>query len=49
MKNTIKSLIWIWILAFILLSCGVNYYKPGVMPAGKSELTRKQIKRDFTN
>lgn len=33
----------------IMTSCGMRYYKPTVMPAGKSELTKKQIRRDFTN
>ncbi len=48
MKNTIKSLIWIWILAFILLSCGANYYTPGVMPTGKGEVKKRQIKNGRT-
>ena len=31
--------------------CMFDYmkYKQGIMPTGKSELTRKQIRRDFTN
>lgn len=43
-----KILIIIGVLT--LTSC-YNYrkYKPTVMPSGKSKLTKKQIRRDFTN
>ena len=33
-----------------LHACGNHkHYKPCVMPTGKGELTKKQIKRDLTN
>lgn len=43
-----KSLLFVSTLA-MLTSCGTRYYTPSVKPAGKSELTKKQIRRDFTN
>lgn len=46
-KNIIKIFVPIMLLG--LSACKVRYYKPGVMPTGKGELTRKQIRRDFTN
>jgi hypothetical protein len=43
-----KNLLYISTLA-MMASCGTRYYTPSVKPTGKSELTRKQIRRDFTN
>ena len=40
---------YLFILSLIAISCKARYYKPQVMPSGKSELTRKQIRQDFTN
>jgi len=42
-----KSILFISVLA-LATSC-YKPYKPYVMPTGKSELKRKQIKRDLTN
>jgi len=43
-----RNLLYLSTLA-MLASCATHYYTPTVKPAGKSQLTRKQIKRDFTN
>lgn len=48
-KKYISKLLFISTVLFGLSACKVRYYKPGVMPTGKSELTKKQIRRDFTN
>lgn len=32
-----------------MYSCKAKYYKPTVLPSGKGELTKKQIRQDFTN
>lgn len=37
-------------LSLLVVSCNTyKYGTPGVMPTGKGELKRKQIKRDLTN
>jgi len=48
-KKYIGKLLFISTILLGLSACKVRYYKPGVMPTGKGELTRKQIRRDFTN
>jgi hypothetical protein len=48
MKRDIGKLLFISTILFGLSACKVRHYKPSVMPTGKGELTRKQIRRDFT-
>jgi len=48
-KKYISKLLFISTILLGITSCATRYYKQGVMPTGKSELTRKQIRRDFTN
>lgn len=47
--NVIKLLICALLLLLICACSSHRYYKPSVMPTGKGELTKKQIRRDFTN
>jgi len=47
--NVMKLLIGALTLLLISACSNHRYYKPSVMPTGKSELTKKQIRRDFTN
>jgi hypothetical protein len=42
-----KKLLFIFVL--ILATSCYKPYKPHVMPTGKGELKKRQIKRDFTN
>lgn len=38
------------VLSLLFVSCNTyKYGTPGVMPTGKGELKKKQIKRDLTN
>ena len=51
-KKYIGKVIFISVVLLGLSACKARFYKhykPGVMPTGKGELTRKQIRRDFTN
>ena len=51
-KKYIGKLLFISTILFGLSACKARFYKhykPSVMPTGKGELTRKQIRRDFTN
>ena len=49
MSRFIKLILILSILV-ITYTCASRYrYKPSVMPPGKGELTKRQIKRDFTN
>ena len=48
-KKLITKVIFISTILLGLSACKARYYKPSVMPTGKGQLTRKQIRRDFTN
>ena len=49
-KQMKRLIVLLSIASLIFVSCNpYRYGTPGVQPAGKSQLTKKQIKRDLTN
>jgi hypothetical protein len=49
-KRRLIKIVFTLTLLCIIVGCSARYYyTPSVMPTGKGELKKKQIRRDFTN